>query len=98
MRGKIDGTSYEGECACFVGTVANVAKQNYRSLTCGLKPESDSATERWFLAILKGDTPDNNQVSAITRDWIQEFTKVNGIELPSYKLVSSIDFPEVFKC
>jgi hypothetical protein len=96
MRGKIDGTSYEGECACFVGTVAKICHQDYQKLTSGLKPDSNSPTEKWFMGILKGDTPQSNQVSNITASWIEEFCLFNEIVLPEYKLVSSAEFPAAF--
>ncbi len=79
MRGKIDGSCYEGECACFCGTVANIRKENFRELTNKLSPDSDSPTERWFRAIRKGDSPDNNQVAAITARWIKEFMEKEGL-------------------
>ena len=88
MRGKVDGTSYEDECACFVGTIAKVTKESYQKLSCGLKPDSSSLTERWFLAIRKGDVPSSNQVSKITCEWVEEFCKAEGITLPVYELVA----------
>jgi hypothetical protein len=97
MNGKIDGSAYEGECACFCGTVANVRKEKYKELTCGLKPDSNSPTELWFLAINKGDTPQSNQISDITREWIEEFAKQENIILAKYRLVSSLEFPTAFE-
>jgi hypothetical protein len=91
MRGKIDGTSYSGECACFVGTIANIRKENYEKLTCDLRPESSSPTEKWFLAILEGDTPSSNSVSKITKEWLEEFMRDNSLEIPQYRLISSLE-------
>ncbi len=96
MRGKIDGSAYHGECACFVGTIANLRKEKYYELSNGLKPSSSSPTERWFLGIRKGDTPQSNQIAGITKEWIEEFAKANGISLPNYKLISSVEFPSAF--
>ena len=96
-RGLVDGRSYEGECACFVGTVAKVCKQPHNGLESGLKPESDSPTEKWYLAILKGHTPENNAVAKITCEWIEEFAKEHEIALPTYKMVSSSEFPAAFE-
>ncbi len=93
QKGLVNGLSYEGECACFVGTVSKITKENYKNLSCGLKPDSNSPTEKWFLAILKGDTPQNSQVSKITCEWIEEFCKEQSINLPKYKIVSSDEFP-----
>ena len=73
-EGNIDGSSYEGECACFVGTVANLKEKKYNDLN-GLVPDSNSPTERLFLAIKQGDTPESNPVSAIVAEWIELFIK-----------------------
>ena len=97
MKGKVSGSSYTGECACFVGTIANITKENYANLSSGLKPDDSSHTERWFFGILKGDTPENNQVSKITCEWVQEFCKEHAIVLPEYKIVSSDECPGAFK-
>ena len=71
IDGKVDGSSYTGECCCFVGTIANVCHKEYNNLA--LKPDSDSETERWFLGIREGDTPETSQISKITLEWIDEF-------------------------
>jgi len=73
QNGKVDGSTYAGECACFVGTIANVKKCNYNDLM--VKPNSNSPIERWFLGIKKGDTPETNIISKITVEWINEFQK-----------------------
>ena len=72
-EGRIDGSVYEGDCACLVGTIANVRGCNYKSLD-DLKPDSDRPAEKWFLAIAigRGATPDVSQVAAITRDWSRQ--------------------------
>ena len=70
-EGKIDGSCYEGECCCLVGTIAKVKHCNYNSLA--VKPNSDRPIERFFFGISKGDTPKTNQFSKIVLDWIEEF-------------------------
>jgi len=87
MKGKIDGVCYEGECACFVGTIAKVCGESFKEMKNGLKPDTDSPTEKWFLAIKKGDIPQNNQVSAITAEWLREFMDSEGIIYPKYEIV-----------
>ena len=72
IAGEIDGTCYEGECCCFVGTIAKAANCNYEKLP-NLKPDSSSPTELWFYAFRKGYTPDNNEIAKITLGWIDEF-------------------------
>jgi uncharacterized protein YjbI with pentapeptide repeats len=93
MRGKIDGSTYSGECACLVGTIANVRKVDVDTL----EQNAGRPAERWFFGIRKGDVPSSNQISDITREWIEEFAKANEISLPTYRLISSTEAPEVFK-
>ena len=71
--GKVDGSTYQGECACLVGTIANVRHESVDHLGHGLKPNSCRPIERWFMAIRKGDTPEISQVAKITEGWIVEF-------------------------
>jgi uncharacterized protein YjbI with pentapeptide repeats len=73
MEGKIDGVTYEGECACLVGTIANTRKCAYGAMP-GILPNGGRPAERWFLAIRPGITPENNAVAALTLQWIDEFT------------------------
>jgi uncharacterized protein YjbI with pentapeptide repeats len=73
VEGRVDGSTYEGVCACLVGTIANVRGINYDDLGNGIKPDSDRPAERWFMNIRKGDTPETNQVSALTVQWLDEF-------------------------
>ncbi len=71
-EGRINGTCYEGVCACFVGTIARTRGCNYRELQ-GIVPDPSSHVEALFFAIREGDTPENNPVSAIVAEWIEEF-------------------------
>jgi hypothetical protein len=87
-RGKVNGSCYEGECACFVGTIANIRKESYLKLGIDLRPESDSATEKWFLAISEGDIPQSNIISKITAEWMREFMDKNQIKYPKYEIVA----------
>ena len=70
--GKVNGQVYQGDCACFVGSIANLRGCDYQALP-GLRPDSSSPTERWFLAIDEGDTPETSVVAKITEEWIVEF-------------------------
>ena len=74
-EGRVDGSAYEGECACLVGTVANLRGCDYRKIP-GLTPNSDRPAERWFLAIQPGSTPANSAVVKLTVRWIDEYLKV----------------------
>jgi hypothetical protein len=70
--GQIKGSAYEGECACFCGTFANIMHVSYKALP-GVKADSSSPTELWFLQINEGDTPETSEVVKLTLDWIEEF-------------------------
>ena len=76
QAGEIDGSVYEGECACLLGTIGKVRHCNYKQIE-GLAPNADRPAERWFLALRPGHTPENNQVARITADWIGEWIQRN---------------------
>jgi hypothetical protein len=69
VEGRVDGSAYEGECACFVGTVANLRRCNYEEIP-ELQPDSGRPTERFFLGIKKGDTPETSHFSKLAVEWI----------------------------
>jgi hypothetical protein len=69
-EGKINGTAYEGACACFIGTIANIQQKKYNNLA--VKADSDSPVERWFLQFKEGQTPENSAAMKITLDWVEE--------------------------
>jgi hypothetical protein len=77
--GRVDGSTYEGECACLVGTIAKVRGAHYHNLGNGLEPDSDRPIERWFMGIRKGNTPQNNQLAKITEGWIEEFLSLTAM-------------------
>jgi hypothetical protein len=70
--GKVNGSAYQGECACLVGTIAKVRGVEYTSL------EHDSARpiERFVLNIKQGDTPKTSQVAALVAEWTERFIGV----------------------
>jgi hypothetical protein len=70
--GRVDGSTYEGECACLVGTIAKARGVNPRSIP-NLVPDSNRPAERLFLAIRRGDTPENHPIAKIVEDWIGEW-------------------------
>lgn len=81
IEGRIDGTSHTGECACLAGTFAHAKKCNHNELKgrFNFEVSASSPRERWFLGIRPGDTPENNQVAAITLTWIDEtLAKINA--------------------
>jgi hypothetical protein len=70
--GRFDGSHYEGECACLVGTIANARHVDHDKIP-GLSPDSSRPAERWALAIRRGHTPSTNPIAAITVKWIEEW-------------------------
>ncbi len=77
IDGKVNGSTYTGECACLVGTIANVKGCSYQAID-GIRPDSNRPAEKWFYAIQTGDTPENNQVCKIVVSWIEEFEKTES--------------------
>jgi uncharacterized protein YjbI with pentapeptide repeats len=76
--GKVDGSTYTGDCACLVGTIAKVRGCGYMDL--GWEPNSSRPAERWFLAIARGDKPATNPVSALTESWVEEWLLSNPVQ------------------
>lgn len=74
VEGRIDGSCYEGDCACLVGTIANVRECKYTELGV-LKPNSNRPIEIFFCGISKGDTPETNQHSKLAVEWLDEWVK-----------------------
>ena len=66
QAGQIDGSCYEGECACLIGTLARLRGCNYSEL----KPDGSRPAEKWMLALEPGDTPRNHPVARTTERWI----------------------------
>ena len=66
--GKVDGSTYEGACACLVGTIANIRGCNYHDL--GIKPDGSRPAEQFFMQIKAGDTPETNPAAKMAFDWI----------------------------
>ena len=71
-EGRVDGSTYEGPCACLVGTIANVRGVEHTALG-DLRPDADRPAERFFMGIREGDTPETDPVSAIAAKWVEEF-------------------------
>lgn len=72
VAGRFDGSHYQGDCACLVGTIANARGCYYEAIP-GLYANPDRPAERWALAIRAGDTAQTNPVAAITLQWVDEW-------------------------
>jgi hypothetical protein len=71
-EGRVDGSTYTGECACLVGTIARVRGKQYDDLGI-LKPDASRPIERFFTAISRGDTPETNECSRHALAWCDEW-------------------------
>ena len=75
-NGRVDGSCYEGACACLVGTIANAKNVDYRTLL----HNAGAPIERWFAMIRKGDKPTDNTgggfASKLALEWAEEFQKL----------------------
>jgi hypothetical protein len=76
--GRVDGSTYSGECACLVGTLENAGAS-------GLPHNLSSPAERWFMKIRKGDKPGDDSVGGFAAGkalaWIEQYCRVTGIAL-----------------
>jgi hypothetical protein len=70
--GRVDGSTYTGECACLVGTIAKVRGKEYDDLGI-LRPDPSRPIERFFTAISRGDTPATNEWSKHALSWCDEW-------------------------
>ena len=62
IEGRVNGSQYEGECACLIGTLANA--DGGLDKVCGAIPFYEMGLhnpgEQWFYQIREGDKPENS--------------------------------------
>ena len=75
INGKIDGSTYDGDCACLSGTICKKALGVNHELAYSQR-DAKRPIERFFLGIKPGDTPENSQFSKLAFDWIVEFEEL----------------------
>jgi uncharacterized protein YjbI with pentapeptide repeats len=75
IDGKVNGSTYSGECACLCGTIANAQGEGKAGDDLPYA-DSSSLAERFFLAIREGDKPENNGAAKIALAWIDEFIEL----------------------
>jgi len=77
VEGKVDGTQYEGECCCLIGTLAN--EDGGVDKVCSNIPYYEKGLhnygEQWFFNIRPGDTPENNEFASHAVKLIDEIIK-----------------------
>jgi uncharacterized protein YjbI with pentapeptide repeats len=78
IAGKVDGSTYSGECACLAGTlakahgIAHYAGDDIEIGSVTFHARSYSPREMFFRAICPGNTPDNSAAAKIALEWTQE--------------------------
>jgi uncharacterized protein YjbI with pentapeptide repeats len=83
VEGRVDGSQYQGECACLVGTLANVRGAEYAAAF----PDHSSShpAEQWFLMIRKGDKPGDDSGGGFAAlkalDWAIEYCDLSKIKV-----------------
>jgi uncharacterized protein YjbI with pentapeptide repeats len=70
IEGRVNGSQYEGECACLKGTLEKCGRT---ASAMGLRHNVDEPAEAFFLGINEGDTQETNQISKIVVEWMDEF-------------------------
>jgi hypothetical protein len=78
--GRVDGSTYDGECACLVGTLENSGAE-------GIPHDAGSPAESWFAPIRKGVKPGDEGEGGFRSEtalaWALEYCAATGIELPA---------------
>jgi hypothetical protein len=70
IKGQIDGSQYEGDCCCLIGSLGN------ESAVCSIpyyEKGLHNFGEQLFSQIREGDTPETNQFSKIALELCDEF-------------------------
>ena len=80
-EGRVDGSHYQGDCACLVGTIANAKSVVYETI----EHNSNNPAERWFMMISKGDKPGDDTGGGFAAgkalEWALEFCALSEIEI-----------------
>ena len=78
VAGRIDGSTYSGECAGLAGTLARAhGESEYHGefIQCNgfsFRAQYGSPRERWFLMIKPGDTPETNPFARLALEWVDK--------------------------
>ncbi|NTF74449.1 pentapeptide repeat-containing protein, partial [Agrobacterium rhizogenes] len=87
--GRVDGSTYEGDCACLVGTIANAKDVSYEVLDHG----ASNPAEQWFAMIRKGDKPEDDSAggfaSKMALEWATEWCVLNEIAVDTAEPVAA---------
>ena len=79
-EGRVNGSTYSGDCACLVGTIANIRGVELDAL----KPNSRNPSEKWFMMISEGDKPKDDTgggyAAKIALEWVEEWLALNEVQ------------------
>ena len=70
--GKVDGSTYSGDCACLVGTIAKTRGCSTDQLGA-LEPDANRLAETWFTQIKPGNTPENHEPTRLAAEWVSQW-------------------------
>jgi hypothetical protein len=86
--GRVDGSTYEGECACLVGTIAKTKAVSYSAL----EHDPSNPAERWFSMIKAGDKPGDTTGGGFAAqkalDWALEWCALNDVTIADAMLAA----------
>jgi hypothetical protein len=74
IEGKINGSQYEGDCCCLIGSLGN---ENAISSIPYYDKGTHNMGEQLFLQIREGNTPDTNQFSKVALELCDEYLNNN---------------------
>jgi hypothetical protein len=77
VQGLVNGSTYQGECACLVGTLEK------SGVKISLGHDVSRPAEQFFLGIRPGDTPATSDLAKLAVQWIDELLANWGIEVPA---------------
>jgi hypothetical protein len=78
VSGKVDGSTYSGDCPCLAGTLAKARGieryqgDHIKNGVVTFTADARSPRERFFTAIRRGDTPETNPAAEIALEWTNE--------------------------
>jgi len=79
LRGRIDGQTYLGSCACVKGTLAQLGGYDIAHLPAGspcalpLDGLTGSPLERFIMAVAPAHTPATNAAAARVVEWLDAY-------------------------
>ena len=80
----MDGSTYTGDCACLVGTIANIRGEDVYD-DGQFERDASRPAEQWFAMIRKGDKPDTDTgggfASQKALEWAEEFQRLASAPL-----------------